>query len=116
MAIDVAAAAPPTSRCSPATNIISSTILTTHDITRNIRDELLSPSPRSIPAFMLYPILPSVPRNIISIYVTARLHVSSGTPIKRRISGPIKNPRTVSGIAHIYTNADAVFTVFLRFS
>ena len=67
MAMVVAHAAPATSMPSPATNTRSSTIFTAQETIRNSRDALLSPIPRRIPAFMLYPIFPRVPKKIMLI-------------------------------------------------
>ena len=38
-----------------------------HDMNKNNSDAVLSPRPRRIPAFMLYPIFPRVLRNIMSM-------------------------------------------------
>ena len=53
MAMMVAQAAPDTSMPSPATSTRSSTMLTRQEISRKSSDELLSPTPRRMPAFTL---------------------------------------------------------------
>ena len=61
MDTEVAIAAPSTSISSFPTRIRSNKIFMPHATNKNKREDMLSPKPRKIPAFILYPIFPIVP-------------------------------------------------------